>query len=164
MPGARSSTGSVIGSHTISTRPCTRSSRSWTTGTGNNRSAPRPGGRRSVPPADGRGDRIQLGQLHCAEIDRGRGDVLLQVLSPLSSGNREDVIPLREQPGDGDLGWRYSSPRCHRPHGLHDPLVLRDFFLPKSWQRRTKVVRVESAIRRNGSGQKASSERRERDE
>src|SRR5207248_8523056 len=53
----------------------------------------------------------------------GRGDVLLEVLPSLRTGNRHDVWAFVQQPGERDLPWGYSLARRQLAHGRSRPHV-----------------------------------------
>ena len=56
----------------------------------------------------GRREVVQPFDLLGAQLDAVRGGVLLDAGHPLGAGNRSDVVALREQPGQRDLGRRCS--------------------------------------------------------
>ena len=47
--------------------------------------------------------RVERRQVVRRQLDVQRGEVLLQVRDPLRAGDRDDVLALRERPGDGQL-------------------------------------------------------------
>jgi hypothetical protein len=62
-----------------------------------------------IAQARGGADRNGIGNLReivLAELDRKRADVFDQPLFPFGAGYREDVVTLRQQPGERELAER----------------------------------------------------------
>src|SRR5262249_26522630 len=117
-----------------------------------------------VAPADGSWNRVELSELLRCQNDVGGCGVFLEILAPLSAGDRQNVLALREHPGKRDLrGGRAASGRDFA-HGLGDKLIFRDRLLVEAGQLRAKVVRAEACLRGDLSRQESSPERGKTDE
>ena len=77
----------------------------------------------------GRERRVELGHLRGAERHVRARDVLLEIRAPLGAGDRHDVRPLVQQPGERDLPGR--QPPCARPARAPPPR-------PACWRRSSR--------------------------
>ena len=119
---------------------------------------------RLVPRADGLGERVELGEVLGGELQVRRGGVLLQPRAPLRARDRDDVVALREQPGERDLRRRRVAPLGDAPSPSRPAPGWRPS--PRGWKRGL-FLRKSPGGNVCGcelAGQEAAAERRERQE
>ena len=64
--------------------------------------------------------RLELGDVFGAELERERGDGVVELLEPGRADDRRGHLALREQPGERDLRARAAEPRRHRGERVGD--------------------------------------------
>ena len=74
----------------------------------------------------------KLGQIIGRKLNIQRTKVILQVCLPLHAGNRQDVLPLGQQPGKCDLGCGAVFPQRQDFQDLYQGEVFCQIFLGKT--------------------------------
>src|SRR3954468_4380077 len=113
-----------------------------------------------VVSAGGRGEGVELRDLRRRQLEVVGGEVLLQPGQPLGAGDGGDVIALRQQPRQGDLGGGGAGLVGDRLHLVGDGEVAPEVLAGETRVGRPEVVRSEVALRPDGAGQEPVAERR----
>src|SRR3954469_2374283 len=112
-----------------------------------------------VVSAGGRGEGVEGRDLGGRQHEVVGGDVLLQPGHPLGAGDGGDVVALRQQPRQGDLGGGGASLVGDRLHLVSDGEVAPEVLAGEPGVGGPEVIRPEVALRPDGPGQKPVAER-----
>src|SRR5437773_11130917 len=98
------------------------------------------------------------------EFNSRRSKILFKARQLRCARNRHDPRLLREQPGECDLGRRYSPLRCERTHQINQSLVRFAILGAETRHAAAKVGAVELRVRVDLACQEAFAQRAERNE
>src|SRR3954453_11795637 len=112
-----------------------------------------------VVSAGGRGEGVESRDLRGRQHEVVGGDVLLQPGHPLGARDGGDVLALRQQPRQRDLGGGGAGPVGDRLDLIGDGEVAREVLAGEPGVGGPESVRSEIALRPDGAGQEPVSER-----
>jgi hypothetical protein len=107
---------------------------------------------------------VQPFDLRGAQLDAVGGGVLLDARNPLGARNRRDVVALREQPGQRDLGRSDSYLSGNGSNLVDDAQIALEVLAGEARVRLAPVVVGELLGRADLAGEEAVAERRVRNE
>src|SRR5512135_3387715 len=103
-------------------------------------------------------------QVLARQGDPERYHVLLQIFAALGAGDRNDALPLGQEPRQGQLGWRHVFRGGDLLHSIHELQVLLEVLSLEPRPLATPVVRWQILEAAQLAGEEAAAKRAVRDE